>query len=74
MVELQFKIGDAVKGKGGKVGIVVAIDEKTLRAQVVCGGIGNWVSFNSLELSSIPYKFTSGSNKSRYTKHRRFGE
>ena len=73
MVELQFKIGDAVKGKGGKVGIVVAIDEKTLRAQVVCGG-SNWVSFNSLELSPIPYKFTSGSNKSRYTKHRRFGE
>ena len=73
MVELQFKIGDSVKGKGGKVGIVVAIDEKTLRVQVVCGGIGNWVSFNTLELSSIPYKFTSGSNKSRYTKYKRLG-
>ena len=69
MVELKFKIGDeVVRSKGdyvvGRVGIVVAIDEVKLRAQVDCG-IKTWVSFNSLELTSIPYEIIPAYQKSK---------
>lgn len=69
MAELKFKIGDeVVRIKGdyvvGRVGIVVAINEKTLRAQVDCG-IKTWVNFNSLELTSIPYEIIPSYQKSK---------
>ena len=44
--------------------VVVAIDEVKLRAQVDCG-IKTWVSFNSLELTSIPYEIIPAYQKSK---------
>ena len=60
--KVKFKIGDeVVRSVGdyvvGRIGKVIAIDEFKLRAQVdFYGCTTTWVSFNSLELTSIPYE------------------
>lgn len=58
----KFEVGqEVVRTKGdyvvGRTGLIVAIDTEKNRAQVDWKpDPKTWVSFNSLELTSIPYK------------------
>jgi len=55
---------EVVRSKGdyvvGRIGIIIAIDTEKNRAQVSWNGeTTTWVSFNALELTSIPYEIVS---------------
>ena len=55
---------EVVRSKGdyvvGRIGIIIAIDTEKNRAQVSWyGQTTTWVSFNALELTSIPYEILS---------------
>ena len=71
----KFKIGqEVVRSKGdyvvGRIGSVIDIDSEGNRARVAWEGDSRtWVSFGSLELTSIPYEIVRGA--SRYPKYRR---
>lgn len=71
-MEKQFKIGDeVVRSKGdyvvGRTGKILNIDLIKKRAQV---DWGTWVSLNSMELLSVPYKlvYKKGSPNPKYIK------
>jgi hypothetical protein len=67
----KFQIGqEVVRSKGdyvvGRVGAIISIDEEKNRAQVEWhNDPKSWVSFSSLELTSIPYEIIPG-----YQKHK----
>jgi hypothetical protein len=78
---IQIKT-EVVRSKGdyvvGRVGNVVAIDLEKNRAQVSWNGdTTTWVSFNALELTSIPYEIIASYQKDKYTwtnpKYKRLG-
>lgn len=83
MTTVNFKIGqEVVRSKGdyvvGRVGNIVAIDTDKNRAQVSWNGdTTTWVSFNALELTSIPYEIIAAYQKDKYTwtnpKYKRLG-
>lgn len=65
----NFTIGlQVVRAKGdyvvGRVGNIIAIDTEKNRAQVSWNGdTTTWVSFNALELTSIPYEIVPAYQK-----------
>lgn len=72
---LKFSVGDeVVRTKGdyvvGRVGKIFAIDTIKMRAQVKWDGVPmTWVSFNALELTSIPYEILKkGTTYPKYRK------
>ena len=82
MTTANFQIGqEVVRSKGdyvvGRIGNVVAIDLDKNRAQVYWNGITTWVSFTSIELTSIPYEIIAPYKKDKYTwtnpKYKRLG-
>jgi hypothetical protein len=62
MKATKFEIGqEVVRSKGdyvvGRIGNIVAIDNEKNRVQVEWNSNNStWVSFNSIELKSIPYE------------------
>jgi len=68
----KFQIGqEVVRSKGdyvvGRVGIVISIDTEKNRAQVEWNEDPmSWVSFESLELTSIPYEIIPPRQKDRF--------
>ena len=83
MTTSKFEIGqEVVRSKGdyvvGRIGNVVSIDLEKNKAQVSWNGnTTTWVSFNSLELTSIPYEIIAPYQKDKYTwtnpKYKRLG-
>ena len=83
MTNSNIQIGtEVVRSKGdyvvGRIGKVITIDTEKNRAQVEWDGCGKgWVSFNSIELTSIPYEIIAPFQKDRYTwtnpKYKRLG-
>lgn len=71
----KFEIGNqVVRSKGdyvvGRIGSIVAIDYEKNRAQVEWDGESKtWVSFGSLELTSMPYEIVGGSYNPKTGKH-----
>jgi hypothetical protein len=69
MTNSNIQIGtEVVRTKGdyvvGRIGNVLAIDIEKNRAQVSWNGESTtWVSFNALELTSIPYEIIYKKNK-----------
>ena len=83
MTTQNFQIGqEVVRSKGdyvvGRTGLIVNIDLAKNRAQVSWNGdTTTWVSFNALELTSIPYEIIASYQKDKYTwtnpKYKRLG-
>jgi hypothetical protein len=83
MTTQNFQIGqEVVRSKGdyvvGRTGLIVNIDLLKNRAQVSWNGdTTTWVSFNALELTSIPYEIIASYQKDKYTwtnpKYKRLG-
>jgi len=83
MENLKFEIGqEVVRSKGdyvvGRIGKVIAIDAEKNMAQVEWNeDPKSWVSFNSLELTSIPFEIIPSYQKDKYTwvnpKYKRLG-
>jgi hypothetical protein len=83
MTNSNIQIGtEVVRSKGdyvvGRVGKVIAIDTEKNRAQVEWNTAPkSWVSFTSLELTSIPYEIIKPYQKDKYTwtnpKYKRLG-
>ena len=76
MTKANFQIGqEVVRSKGdyvvGRIGNVVDIDLDKNRAQIYWNGSSNvtktWVSFKSIELTSIPYEIIAPYKKDKYT-------
>jgi hypothetical protein len=73
MKNQKFIIGnEVVRSKGdyvvGRVGTIIAIDDEKQRAQVEWNhDPKSWVSFKSLELTSIPYEIIEPYQKDKYT-------